>query len=162
MSKAMDALDRVAQYSAGWKHSLVIGEELALLRDYITTTEAERAASVPLVEDCASCINRGVPSHGEPCESCIKEPSEKYPNYKLDPDLERAFAAQRQLAHDESAARIKELEEALRGLKRGDCFCECGINNPMMGGKHSDACLQAQAALSGARKVEPEGLKGER
>ena len=33
------------------------------------------------------------------------------------------------------------------------CFCEVAIDNPMMHGQHSDACLKARAALA-ARPVD--------
>ena len=52
-------------------------------------------------------------------------------------------------------ARIKRLEAALLGLKRGrgdlagnPCFCEAGIGNPMMQGSHSEACKEAVAVLN--------------
>jgi hypothetical protein len=43
-----------------------------------------------------------------------------------------------------------ELLEALKGMMRGDCFCECGIDNPMMDGKHSEACIKAREAIAKA------------
>lgn len=45
-----------------------------------------------------------------------------------------------------------ELLAALEGLvvddSGGPCWCECAIGNPMMGGKHSAACLAARAVIS--------------
>ena len=53
-----------------------------------------------------------------------------------------------------AVARIRRLEAALSGLRRGvadlvnnPCFCECAIRNPMMAGEHSAACRAAAAAL---------------
>lgn len=34
--------------------------------------------------------------------------------------------------------------KVLKNLKRGDCWCEVGIDNPNMGGRHSQACLDAK------------------
>lgn len=39
------------------------------------------------------------------------------------------------------------LKTALIGLKRGDCWCEVGIGNPMLRGKHLQPCLFAQTIL---------------
>ena len=50
----------------------------------------------------------------------------------------------------ECQALVKTLREALDGVKRGDCFCEAGLDNPMMGGRHTDACAKATAALVAA------------
>jgi hypothetical protein len=50
---------------------------------------------------------------------------------------------------DELSFKI-DLLDAIKGLRRGDCFCEAGIDNPMMGGRHSEACLKAQAAIAQA------------
>ena len=46
-----------------------------------------------------------------------------------------------------------DLLEALKALRRGSCFCDCAIDNPMMGGKHSDACKNAMAAIAKAEGV---------
>jgi hypothetical protein len=40
-----------------------------------------------------------------------------------------------------------ELINALIGLKKGDCFCDVGIDNPMLQGRHSRSCGQATRAL---------------
>ncbi len=42
--------------------------------------------------------------------------------------------------------RIETLERLLRSLRRGDCWCEAGIDNPMMRGEHSALCQEIQAA----------------
>jgi hypothetical protein len=39
------------------------------------------------------------------------------------------------------------LLKTLNGLKRGSCWCEAGIDNPMMAGRHSADCLAAQVAI---------------
>lgn len=39
------------------------------------------------------------------------------------------------------------LREALAGLKRGECFCEMAIGNPMYK-EHSKQCVKATAALA--------------
>jgi hypothetical protein len=40
----------------------------------------------------------------------------------------------------------KKLKEIIRGLKRGDCWCEMGIGNPMVS-SHSPQCIAAQKAI---------------
>lgn len=45
------------------------------------------------------------------------------------------------------ADRIGKLEQALQTLRTGDCWCECGIDNPMMRGEHSEACKTVQNIL---------------
>ena len=42
--------------------------------------------------------------------------------------------------------RIETLERFVKGLRRGDCWCEAGIDNPMMQGQHSALCQEIQAA----------------
>ena len=46
-----------------------------------------------------------------------------------------------------------DLLAALESLKHNneDCWCDCAIDNPMMHGKHSAACIQARAAIAKAR-----------
>ena len=44
---------------------------------------------------------------------------------------------------------LAELLTVLKALKRGDCWCEMGIGNPMMS-RHSPGCLSAQAAIAKA------------
>ena len=64
------------------------------------------------------------------------------------------------IERDESAARIKELEEALQeSWVRSNSYAKRLVNEG-----HDDVVWYATnpSALSGARKVEPEGLKGER
>lgn len=46
-------------------------------------------------------------------------------------------------------AAAPELLEALKGLKRGDCFCEVGIGRPGLTG-HSPSCMRAKAAIGRA------------
>jgi len=41
-----------------------------------------------------------------------------------------------------------QLADALRAVRRGGCWCECGVGNPMMGGVCADKCRQARAALA--------------
>jgi hypothetical protein len=43
----------------------------------------------------------------------------------------------------------KSLREALADLKRGDCWCEVAIGNPMCRGEHSSGCKKAQAIMGG-------------
>lgn len=43
-----------------------------------------------------------------------------------------------------------KLLAALEQLKRGDCWCEMGVGNPMVD-RHSGVCADAMAALSAAR-----------
>ena len=47
-------------------------------------------------------------------------------------------------------AATSDMYEALKGLRRGSCFCECGIDNPMMRGRHTAACIAAQSAIAKA------------
>jgi len=42
---------------------------------------------------------------------------------------------------------IKEMREALTGFNIGTCFCDCGIDNPMMSGKHTSQCIHARDIL---------------
>jgi hypothetical protein len=42
---------------------------------------------------------------------------------------------------------VDALTAALRELKRGDCWCEVGIGNPNMGGRHSSACRKVAVLL---------------
>jgi hypothetical protein len=141
MSKAMDALDRVAQYVAGWKHSIAIGEQLSLLRDYITTTEAERDGAFGLLR-----------IHGIPEERSVT----------IANGIE-VLATRYQKSALSDAARIKELEEAIDlSWKTVDealgewgtvdaLYCPESVQ-PL---KKLQAYLSFKAALSGARKVEP-------
>ncbi|HUU20929.1 MAG TPA: hypothetical protein VM389_00205 [Phycisphaerae bacterium] len=48
-----------------------------------------------------------------------------------------------------------ELLAVIEGLKRGSCWCEAAVDNPMMGGKHSRACKAARAAMARARELLP-------
>lgn len=50
------------------------------------------------------------------------------------------------------AALVALLYRALIGVKRGDCWCDVAIGNPMMGGKHDTHCLVAQEAIKEARR----------
>lgn len=43
-----------------------------------------------------------------------------------------------------------ELIEVIKGLRRGSCFCEAGIDSPIMQGRHTEACIKAQAAIAKA------------
>lgn len=45
---------------------------------------------------------------------------------------------------------IDRLAAALLAVKRGDCWCDMGIGNPMVR-DHSPGCLQAQAAVETTR-----------
>ena len=47
------------------------------------------------------------------------------------------------LAYGRQAGRSEVLALVMR-LKCGSCWCEVGIGNPMMQGRHSDACLEVQ------------------
>lgn len=52
--------------------------------------------------------------------------------------------------------RSERLRRALVGLKRGSCFCEAGIGNPMVS-THTRACREAQAALDAELLRPPRG-----
>lgn len=43
---------------------------------------------------------------------------------------------------------IETLVEVLLGVRRGDCWCETGIGNPMMQGRHTKACKRAQTIVA--------------
>ncbi len=45
---------------------------------------------------------------------------------------------------------IHQLVRALKGVKRGECWCEMAVGNPMVH-KHAPQCLNAQAVI---KKVE--------
>lgn len=49
---------------------------------------------------------------------------------------------------------LLDLAESLRAVKRGDCWCEVGIDNPMMRGRHSVACARASELLNGLEGVQ--------
>jgi hypothetical protein len=40
------------------------------------------------------------------------------------------------------------LREIIAGLKTGSCWCQAGIDNPMMAGRHSAVCLAAQKVMT--------------
>jgi hypothetical protein len=40
------------------------------------------------------------------------------------------------------------LREIIAGLKTGSCWCQAGIDNPMMAGRHSAICLAAQKVMT--------------
>lgn len=40
-----------------------------------------------------------------------------------------------------------EVLRVLRDLKRGDCWCEVAIGNPMLQGRHTQACMAAKALM---------------
>lgn len=48
------------------------------------------------------------------------------------------------------------LREALLNLKRGACWCEVGIGNPMVRGVHSNACQRALDVVGASRPGEPQ------
>lgn len=56
-------------------------------------------------------------------------------------------------------AETARLREALLNLKRGECWCEVGIGNPMVRGVHSNACQKALDVLGASRPGEPKGEK---
>ena len=42
---------------------------------------------------------------------------------------------------------MREAVETLQRMRRGFCFCEVGIGNPMMQGQHTRVCEEAQALI---------------
>lgn len=60
----------------------------------------------------------------------------------VDPDLEAVAGILDSVLH------YTELVEALHALKRGDCWCEAGVGNPMMQGRHSAACDRVRTLLA--------------
>lgn len=50
----------------------------------------------------------------------------------------------------EANATINKLRAVLRRLKRGDCWCEMAVGNPMVS-SHDEACLEAQRLLAEKR-----------
>jgi hypothetical protein len=46
--------------------------------------------------------------------------------------------------HAERAA----LRTLIKSLRRGNCWCEAGIGNPMVAGRHTEACEDAQKAVA--------------
>jgi hypothetical protein len=94
MSKAMYALKALYEDAV---------KAYALLRDYITTTEAERAAKEACgVVPCPECGGDGA-DHEDSSENC----------WNCNGDGVVRDTRNPMSASDESAARIKELEEAL-------------------------------------------------
>lgn len=53
----------------------------------------------------------------------------------------------KELAHIKMRKQRDELVIALSQLKRGDCWCEAGIGNPMMQGGHSYDCNFAKQVI---------------
>ena len=41
----------------------------------------------------------------------------------------------------------ENLKQLIDNLKTGSCFCQAGIDNPMMHGNHSDFCNDMQSLL---------------
>ena len=56
----------------------------------------------------------------------------------------------------EAEAETARLREALVNLKRGACWCEVGIGNPMVRGVHSNACQRALDVVGASRPEEPQ------
>ena len=103
MSKAMDALERCRPDG----HACAISDtDYATLRDYITTTEAERAPSGKSALALSTDI--GI-KYLEYAKQIVDVDPRELVARLIDSDR----SAQRQLGRDELAARIKELEEAL-------------------------------------------------
>ena len=54
--------------------------------------------------------------------------------------------------------KFEGVREALESLSRDDngkpCFCGVFVDNPMLGGRHTQACLKARKALKDAEEVE--------
>lgn len=48
---------------------------------------------------------------------------------------------------------ISDLKMLLHYLKRGSCWCEVGIDNPMYKGEHTNGCLQAQKIVDKLKKI---------
>lgn len=49
---------------------------------------------------------------------------------------------------DAANALIGDLARALWQMRQGSCWCSVGIGNPMMGGRHSDACDLARMVFA--------------
>lgn len=49
-------------------------------------------------------------------------------------------ACERDEAHEDLCKAIQLIQR----LKRGKCWCEAGVDNPMMNGKHSATCLEVK------------------
>ena len=136
MSKAMDALERLRpDKDCACVVCKELAEDYALLRDYITTTDAERAAF-------------------EELEASVCPEDVGFDEY----------IKVLQKHRDGSAARIKELEEALKPFSDeadrrpflGVDACRANIAGNIGGSALTNLDLiNARAALDGARKVEP-------
>lgn len=48
-----------------------------------------------------------------------------------------------------------ELTNLMNELKRGTCWCEAGIDNPVVQGKHSETCLKIQKIIESAKYLIP-------
>ncbi len=48
---------------------------------------------------------------------------------------------------------VRELVKALQLLKRGDCWCEVAIGNPMFQGRHTQKCLMVQELFTHYKKL---------
>ena len=150
MSKAMDALEYIKQRIA-WcpEHEKCPScrdteSNLALLRDYITTTEAELENSRDVIEEFGAHVEIGSIGH-----------------YSAQDAIEGINKA---IGPDKKTARIKELEEALKPFSDeadrrpflGVDACRANIAGNIGGSALTNLDLiNARAALDGARKVEP-------
>ena len=125
MSKAMDALDLIRDFMASTpppsgRPAIDLINAAALLRDYITTTEAEREASAKGVKDIMAEIETALDTalHFK-VNDTHNDTMLAYEEWRdkiismVNWSLCLLSENQRQLGRDESAARIKELEEAL-------------------------------------------------
>lgn len=49
-------------------------------------------------------------------------------------------------------AMLREMHRTLKVFSTGACFCECGIDNPMMAGKHTKLCIDTKALLEKSKE----------
>ncbi len=140
------AAARVLQHAKALADATGVGDVLGLLR---LNSEVERLrAGIREHRDTRGddrCWRDDVTLYQLLPEGFVPAPVDSYV------ELERckSFIACRQNPSTEYVSpqrRIEQLEQLVNGLRRGSCWCEAGIDNPMMGGKHSEVCLQIQAA----------------
>lgn len=122
--------------SFGFLWELVRTETVGLGRDLMHTLRLENS-----VEDATRCKHCGEwQVSGTPEHTCHPNTEDK-PRVRYEEEIE---------TRDELLRKFGDKNAKLRGiilaLKRGDCWCEKAVDNPMAT-SHSEACVLAREAL---------------
>lgn len=68
-------------------------------------------------------------------------------------DIDGALEMYAMPQRPEDMRRIWDLEDAIKLLRRGDCWCGVGIGDPNLAGGHTPACKNARRLLAAATDV---------